>query len=65
MGSYKGGPQWRVTRVFPKAHSLHQQKGGWKVFTGDYANGNQCIGEGEYANTAWANAAKNLDKRKE
>ena len=61
MGGLRGGPKWRVTRVWPKAHALQQQRGGWKVHTGDRATGNKVIGEGEFVQHAWANAARRLE----
>ncbi len=62
MSDLKGGPKWRVTQVWPRAHALQQQRGGWKVYTGDYATGNQVIGDGAFVAHAWLAAAEGLDK---
>jgi hypothetical protein len=61
MGHVKGGPAWRVKQVWPKAHSLKQRSGGYKIVTGDRATGNQCIGEGTQLQHAWRDAARRLE----
>lgn len=66
MSRLKGAPSWRVTQVWPNAHSLQQQgTGHYKIVTGDRATGNQVIGEGTSITAAWRDAASKLPQPKE